>query len=427
MTKNRTNDMTKGNPFKLIILFSIPLFLGNTFQQLYNMADTVIVGRFVGVKALAALGATGSLFFLLFGLVSGLTSGFAVITSQKFGAGDYKGMRHSITTSIFLCIFSTVVITVFTLIITKPLLHIMNTPEDIFDQAVLYISIIFAGTAASVLYNMIACILRALGDSRTPLYFLLLSSAINIVLDLVFIISFSMGVDGAAYATVISQAVSGILCFIYIKIKYPVLKLHKEDWHFDFSFALDHLKVALPMSLQFCVTALGIMTIQAALNRFGSTVVASYTAASKVEQIITTPAMTFGMTMAIYCGQNFGAGQYERIKTGVRSCILISGIFSIVSTILVILFSSDFTRLFIENASSEVIKYSVDYLNLASLFFFFLSVLFIYRNALQGMGNGFVPMMAGVCEFVARTAVAFTLPSIIGYLGILSLIHIFCK
>lgn len=403
---------------KLLILFSLPLFAGNAFQQLYNMADTLIVGRYLGVKALAALGATGSLYFLLFGLVSGLTSGFSVMVSQKFGAGDYDQMRRSVATSIWLSIASTVIITGGMLLIIRPLLQLMRTPADIFEDGVLYISIIFAGTAASVFYNLLSGILRALGDSKTPLYFLIISSVINVVLDLVFILYCAMGVDGAAYATIIAQAISALLCFLYIKKKYPILKLQKKDWKFDFSFAWEHLKIGIPMALQFSVTALGVMVMQSALNNLGSTVVAAYTAASKVEQIVTTPAMTFGMTMAVYCGQNLGAGKFHRIRAGVRSCTFLSCGVSIVCSAIVFLFGGAFTRLFLDGNDAEVISYSVRYLNLIGLFFIPLSLIFIYRNALQGMGRGFMPMMAGVFEFLARTVVAFTLPAYYGYIGI---------
>ena len=418
MRKQKINDMTKGSPFRLIVLFSIPLFLGNAFQQLYNMADTLIVGRYLGMRALAALGATGSLAFLLFGLANGLTSGFAVIVSQKFGAEDYDEMRHSVATSILLSFALSIVITGGLLLGLTPLLRLMQTPADIFDDAVLYISIIFAGTIASVFYNMFSGILRALGDSRTPLYFLILSSMVNIVLDIVFISSFGMGVEGAAYATIISQGLSAVLCLVYIKIKYPILALKKEDWRIDLPFAWRHLRIGIPMALQFSVTAVGVMVMQTALNALGSTVVASYTAASKVEQIITMPAMTFGMAMAVYCGQNMGAERYDRIKSGVRSCTILSCAVSIVCSVVTVLFGGQMTRLFLDQANEEVLSYAVQYLNLIAIFFIPLHLIFIYRNALQGMGHGFMPMMAGVFEFVARTVVAFTLPHALGYLGI---------
>lgn len=413
-----TKDMTAGSPAKLILFFSIPLLIGNIFQQFYSMADTIIVGRFVGVQALAAVGSTGSLSFLIIGFVMGISGGFAVIVAQKFGANDEDGLRKSVATSIVLCIVITIIITIISLISARPLLNIMNTPSDIIDDATSYITIIYAGTFATVFYNMISSILRALGDSKTPLYFLIVSSILNVILDLVLIINFSMGAKGAAYATVISQGISGLLCLIYVRKRYKILRLKKKDWIFDKMFALKHLKIGIPMALQFSITATGVMVLQSALNSFGSTVIASYTASSKVEQLVTQPSVTFGVTMATYSGQNLGAGKIDRITEGVKKCSLISLIFSIVAGIVVIFFGQYFIKLFISGDQQNVIGYAQHYLNIIALFFPVLGLLFIYRNTLQGIGDAFVPMMAGVAELVARFIVAFTLPALLGYTGI---------
>lgn len=386
-----TKYMTTGNPVKLILYFSIPLLIGNIFQQFYSMVDTIIVGRFVGVHALAALGSTGSMNFLIIGFTMGLTSGFSVIVAQFFGANDKKSLRKSVGMSIILSTVFTIVITIISMLAVRPLLNLMNTPSDIINDAHSYISIIFAGTCATVFYNMIASILRALGDSRTPLYFLIVSSILNIILDLVFIINFSMGVSGAAYATVISQGVSGILCLLYAIKRYDILRLKKDDFKIDKSLISKHLKVGLPMAFQFSITAIGVMVLQSAINGFGSIVVAAHTAASKVEQLVMQPAITFGVTMATYSAQNLGAGKIDRIKEGVKKCSIISLIISIISGIIVVVFGGSFTRLFISDASGEVIAYSQQYLNTVAIFFTILGLLFIYRNALQGIGDAFVP------------------------------------
>ncbi|MGL5353753.1 MAG: MATE family efflux transporter, partial [Clostridium sp.] len=296
--------------------------------------------------------------------------------------------------------------------------NLMNTPPDIIKDASTYISIIFAGTFATVFYNMISSILRALGDSRTPLYFLIVASILNVILDLVFIINFNMGVAGAGYATVISQGVAGILCSIYAIRRYDILRLKKKHFKIDKPLISKHLKVGLPMAFQFSITAIGVMVLQSAINSFGSVVVAAHTAASKVEQLVMQPAITFGVTMATYSAQNLGAGKIDRIKEGVKKCSIISLIISIISGIVVVLFGGEFTKLFISDAPADVIAYSQQYLNTVAIFFTILGLLFIYRNTLQGIGDAFVPMMAGVAELVVRVVVAFTLPALIGYAGI---------
>ncbi len=418
MKNNMTNDMTKGNPVKLILLFSIPLLIGNVFQQFYSMVDTIIVGRFVGVDALAAVGATGSMVFLVNGFATGLTSGFAVLVSQKFGAKDENGLRKAVASAVTLTVISVIIVTLVSLIGAKPLLKLMNTPENIMGDAHTYIKIIYGGVVATVAYNLIASILRALGDSKTPLYFLIVSSVLNVILDLVFIINFKMGVAGAAYATIISQGVSAILCLIYTYKKFIILRLKKEDFNVKRKYYHKHLKIGIPMALQFSITSIGIMTVQAALNVFGSIVIASYTAASKALQLVMQPAITFGVTMATYCGQNLGAKEYGRIKEGVKECTKISIITSIIAGAVLIFLGKYFVMMFISNPDAEILKYAQQVLDISAIFFIPLGLIFIYRNALQGIGDSFVPMMAGVYELVARAIVAFTLPRYLDFMGI---------
>lgn len=413
-----TKDMTTGSPVKLIITFSIPLLIGNIFQQFYSMADTVIVGRILGVDALAAVGSTGAMAFLVNGFVIGITSGFAVLVSQRFGANDEEGVKKSFASSLILSAIMTIIVTAVSMWSARPLLELMNTPDNIMSDALSYIIVIYAGNIAIIFYNMLSSILRALGDSKTPLYFLIIASVLNIILDIVFILNFNMGVAGAAYATIISQSVSAILCAFYIVKRFPILRLKKKHWKINKTYMSKQLRIGIPMALQFSITAAGAMVLQGALNNFGSKIIASYTAASKVQQLVMQPAITFGVTMATYSGQNLGAGRIDRIKEGVKKCTTISIIVSIVSTIVVFLFGGAFTKLFMSGNDLEVIAYSKHYLNTVSIFYIPLGLIFIYRNTLQGIGESFVPMMAGVAEMVARTVAAFTLPLIIGFTGI---------
>ncbi len=411
-------DMTSGSPAKLILAFSIPLLIGNIFQQLYSMVDTIIVGRFLGVQALAAVGSTGSLSFLVLGFVMGITSGFSVLVAQRFGAGDERGLRHYVAMSVYLGLIISAILTALTIYLTKPMLGLMNTPDDIFEDAAVYIIIIFAGILPTMFYNLLAGVLRALGDSKTPLYFLIISSVLNIVLDLFFIVNLHSGVAGAAYATVISQAVSAVLCLIYMMKRFPILKFHKEELPFSFQSAFRLMQVGIPMALQFSITAVGTMILQGAINSFGSTVVGAYTAACKAEQLATQPMVTFGATMASYTGQNLGAGRMDRIRKGVNSCIIISCIFCILGSLVVVFGGGFLVSLFITGDQPEVMAYAREYLNTIAVFFIPLGLIFIYRNTLQGMGDGFMPMMAGVAELAMRAFVAFYLAGKLGYLGI---------
>lgn len=413
-----TNDMTNGSPLKIFIFFSIPLLIGNVFQQLYSMVDTIIVGRFVGVDALAAVGSTGSMFFLVNGMILGLTNGFGVLVSQKFGAKDEVGVKKAAASNIILTLISTALMTVIALIVKNPLLRMMNTPENIFDNANTYITIIFAGIITQALYNMAAGILRALGDSKTPLYFLIISSILNVILDLVFIINFKMGVSGAAHATNIAQGFSAVLCLIYSYKKFQVLRLKKEDFKVESHYYSKHLKIGVPMGLQFSVTAIGIIIVQSAINVFGSIVIASYTASSKVLQLVMQPSISFGMTISTYAGQNLGAGRFDRIKSGIKIMNKVSVVTSLIAGAILIFLGKYFVTLFMENPTSEIFSYAQQVFNYSAVFFIPLGFIFVYRNVLQGMGESFVPMMAGVCELVARSIVAFTLPKFIGFAGI---------
>lgn len=382
------------------------------------MVDTIIVGRFVGVEALAAVGSTGSMFFLVNGMIMGLTSGFSILVSQKFGAKDEDGVKKAVASNIKLTAILTIIITAIALILKNPLLLMMNTPDNILNDANTYITIIFAGIFTQTAYNMAAGILRALGDSKTPLYFLIISSILNIVLDLVFIINFKMGVAGAAYATNIAQGVSALLCLAFSYKKFEVLRLKKEDFNVEKDYYKTHLKIAIPMGLQFSVTAVGTIIVQSAVNVFGSNVIASYTASSKILQLVMQPLMSYGVAIATYAGQNLGAKRYDRIVSGMKVMNYITLVTSLIAAAILVFFAKYFVMIFIENPTDEIIGYTQQVLNYSAVFMIFLGGIFIYRNVLQGMGESFVPMMAGVYELVARSLVVFILPKYIGFAGI---------
>lgn len=417
-TGSTGKDMTQGSPFKLIFFYSIPLLIGNLVQQLYNMADTIIVGRLLGTAALAAVGTTGPMNFLVLGFVTGLTAGFAVITAQNYGAKDTVALKRSIAMNIILNVAFSVAMTVVALITTEPILRLINTPTEIFADATVYIKIIYWGIGGIVLYNGTSCILRALGDSKTPLYFLVASSVLNIVLDIVFILNFNMGVGGAAWATVISQTLAGLATLIFMIVRYPLVRTTKKDYAWDSYFAWQHLKIGLPMAFQFSITAIGVVVLQGALNIFGAVKIAGYTAAQKVEQLTVGVASTLGVTMANYTGQNLGAGDLNRIKQGTNIGTLLTISFSLVSMAIAMVFAEPLSTLFIEQGEREVIAASRQYLFITAPFYPFLFVIFIYRNVLQSLGRGFMPLMAGAFELVARTVAAYTLPAIAEYAGI---------
>ena len=411
-------DMTKGSPIKLILAFMIPILIGNLFQQLYSMVDTAIVGQFVGVQALAAVGATGGLVFLVQGFVNGLTHGFSVIISQRFGSNDDEGVKKATAMSLLLSVMATIIITLICMIVAKPILGLMNTPADILNDANLYVSIIFGGLVATLSYNLFASILRAFGDSKTPLYFLIIASITNIVLDLVLIVNFHMGVAGAAIATIFSQGLSACLCILFMKKKSDILTLKKHHFEIDKMLIKELMSVSIPMALQYSITAIGIMILQVAINSFGSTVVGAFTAATKVEQLVMQPSIAIGMTMATYSAQNIGARELGRVRQGVKQATMLTLGVNVVSALIIVLFGTSFVQLFVETEGTDVLIYSQQYLNTVAIFFPILGILFLYRFTLQGLGSTVAPMFAGVMELIMRTGVAFTLPGLIGYTGI---------
>ena len=416
------NNLTKGEPLKLMLIFSIPLLIGNVFQQFYNIADIIIVGRTLGMNALAAVGAVSPLFFLIMFIIVGLTNGFAVITGQKFGAKDYTGVRRSTTMSAILSTIFTLFFTIGCAVCMDWILHLMNVPSEIYRDAYLYIQIIVIGLLITNFYNLLASVIRALGDSMTPLYCLIIASVLNIFLALLFILKFNLGVPGSAFALILSQAFSGMLCVWYVKKHFPILHLHKQDWIFDwkkeFDFAMEHLKVGVPMAVQFGILGTSILIIQSVCNSFGASVIAAFTAALRIEQMATLPMISFGVALASFVAQNFGAGNFSRIRYGVKKASLINVGLSILMAFIMHFWGGDLVRIFVGNQNEDIVTIAHQYLFRSSLFYFFLAQIFIYRNALQGLGRAVIPMLASIGELIMRAFAAIYLAARIGYFGV---------
>lgn len=410
-----TGDMTKGSPMKNIVKFCLPLMLGNLFQQLYNMADTIIVGRFVGKIALSAVGSVGALNFLVIGSVTGLCTGFSIPIAQRFGAQDIQGLKKYVANIIYTSAVLGVIITAGAVLLTNPLLRVLNTPQEIYKEAYDYIVIIFAGIGATMFYNLLAGIVRSLGDSKTPLYFLLFSSVLNVGLDILLITAFDMGVRGAAIATVVSQFVSGVLCLVYVRRSFPILHITRETAKLDFTYIKSLLKNGLPMALQFSITAVGSVMLQACVNGLGADVIAAVTIGGKTQLMIVLPAETIGITMATYCGQNLGAQKFDRIKKGIGRGFILAAAYSVIGMCVARFFGPYISLLFISGSETTVINLAQQYINAGSYFYIILSVLFLLRNSLQGLGYSVTAMMTGVFELCARAIGGFVFVENFGY------------
>ena len=402
---------------KVLLEFTLPVFIGNVFQQFYNMVDAVVVGTFVGTKALAAVGSTGTISFLIIGFLLGITAGFTVLTAQKYGAGKMDEMRQTVGNALLLTVIVSIVMTVVSMAGMHSLLKLMNTPEDIFRDAYGYIMIICGGILAQALYNILASILRALGNSKVPLYFLILSALLNVVLDLVFIIVFKLGASGAAWATVIAQGTSGILCIVYIMKCIPELRLTRDDWKLRWNLAAKQIGIGIPMGLQYSITAIGTMMVQTALNMLGSYAVAAFTAGSKIEQIFTQAYVAQGTASATYNAQNIGAGRLDRVKKGFHASHMIGIGYSIVVGAILFIFGKYFAYLFISDNIGEVLPMVDTYVKCVAVFFIPLYFVNVLRNGIQGMGYGLLPMMAGVAELAGRGITALVAAQHSSYIG----------
>ncbi|MER2138750.1 MAG: MATE family efflux transporter [Succiniclasticum sp.] len=411
-------SMTSGNSLKLLLTFMIPLIIGNIFQQMYSISDIIIVGRTIGVNALASVGAAAPIFMLLVMITMGLSNGLTVLTGQFFGANDLDKMRRSVAVSMRICVMAVIVLAVGMHIIIDPLLHLMNLPEILYRDSRSYILIVAEGLWAMMAYNFFSAVLRALGDSKTPVYFLVFATVINVGLALLFILKFGLGVPGSAYALVMAQGLSALLCGVYMWKNFPILRLRKSDWKWDTRFAISHLKMGLPMAGQFSILGVGILLIQSITNSFGPHTIAGFTAAIRVEQLALQPMASFGIAMAAFSAQNYGARQFQRIRDAVKKCSLIAMAFAFCAGILIFFFSENIIGVFIEEGNPDVVKDALLYLNCSVPFYFFLSQMFIYRSAVQGMGVGMVPLASSLIELSMRTGVAKFLAADWGYRGV---------
>ena len=410
-------DMTSGKPIKLIWNFTIPLLIGNLFQQLYNMADTFIVGRTIGVHALASVGSTGSIIFLILGFANGLTAGLAIPLAQRYGAKNYSGVKRSFYVSILISAVVAILLTILSMVFCRQILEIMQTPVEIIDGAYDYLMVIFAGIFSSMAFNLLSNIFRSIGDAKTPLYFLVIACIMNIILDVVFIAGIGMGVEGAGYATVLSQIFSALACILYIWKKIPILRLNSKDFVAESSDVKEHVRISFPMAFQSSIIAIGAIIIQITLNQLGATAVAAYTAAQKIDQVAILPMMSFGVTMATFVAQNYGAKKYDRIWRGVRDCIKLSLTFAISVGIILNLFSPIFIRAFVGVGHEEVVELGAIYFITNGTMYSLLSLLFIYRYTLQGVGKTFTPTVAGIMELCMRAFAAVVLSNLYGYTG----------
>lgn len=413
-----TKDMTTGSPRKIILGFGLPLLLGMLFQQFYSMVDTIVIGRFLGVNEFASVGSTGSINFMVIGFCMGVCNGFAIPVAQCFGAGDYKNLRKYVANCVWLSIIFATIMTIGVSIWCKDILRLMDTPENIFDDAYKYIFIIFLGIPVIFLYNILSGIIRALGDSKLPLIFLIISSVLNIILDLVTILVLGMGVEGPALATVISQGVSGVLCLIYIIKKFEILRVKGDEWRWEKHHVVMLCRMGIPMGLQYSITAIGSVILQTAVNSLGWTAVAAVTAANKVSMFFCCPFDAMGSTMATYAGQNIGAGKPERVTKGMLSCSSMGLIYSLGACVILVLFGEKLASIFIDKGNSEILHNAWTVLVWYSAFYFPLALVNIIRFTIQGLGYSELAILAGVCEMIARTIVGFVLVPMFGFIAI---------
>ncbi len=417
MAKDSTKNLTQGSPMGLILSFSVPLLFGFLFQQFYSMVDTVIVGRILGVKALAAVGATGSINFMIIGFCMGVCSGFAIPIAYRFGAEDYHGMRKMVANSIWLSIIFAIMMTTVVSLLCRNILIWMNTPFDIMDDSYSYIIVIFIGIPVTYFYNMLSGIIRSLGDSKTPVIFLAMSSVLNIILDFVCILNLHMGVAGAAVATVISQGVSAICCLLYMIRKFPVLHLSREEIKADGNCMGILCGMGIPMGLQYSITAIGSVVLQTAVNGLGSIAVASIAAGARIYMFFACPFDALGATMATYAGQNMGAKRLDRIREGLKKCGILGIGYSLLAFGVLQLFGKYIIQLFVNADQIEIIRNVQMYLLLSSLFFIPLAFVNILRFLIQGMGFSRFAILAGVFEMIARMLAGFILVPEFGYVA----------
>ncbi|MBN9140559.1 MAG: MATE family efflux transporter [Micrococcales bacterium] len=413
-----STSLTTGSPWRVILLFSAPLLVGNVVQQLYQVVDAIVVGRYLGIESLAAVGATGSLLFLLLGFAWGLTSGFAIPTAQAFGAGDAAGVRRSVASGTILTAAATAVLTVGAPLITEPALRLMNTPPELLHGATVFAQINFLGAGAIMFFNYLAAIIRAIGDSRTPLVFLAIACGLNVGLVILMVGPLGWGVAGAAIATVVSQAVSVLLCLEYLRRRVPALHVHRADWRVSRADLAEHLRLGLPMGFQASIIAIGTLAVQIRLNELGADAVAAYTTASRVDGLAVALLQSLGLAVSMFVAQNYGGARPDRIRRGVLqgtwmslgAAVLLGAVFITLGTSLV--------RLFVGDGSEAVTAMAAQMLVINGATYGVLGVLFVLRGALQGLGHTMIPTVTGVTELVMRVAAAVALGAVFGFVGV---------
>lgn len=411
-------SLTTGRPWRVILAFSVPLLIGNVVQQLYQVVDTIVVGRELGVNSLAAVGATGSLLFLLLGFAWGMTSGFAIPTAQAFGAKDAAAVRRSVATGTLLSAIASILITIGGPLLAEPVLVLMRTPPELLAEATLFTQISFLGGGATMFFNYLSAIIRAIGDSKTPLIFLTIACALNVVLVIVLVGPVGWGVAGAALATVVAQAVSVLLCLEFVRRRMPVLHVRRADWKITRNDIADHLRLGLPMGFQASIIAIGTLVVQVALNVLGAEAVAAYTTASRVDSLATALLASLGLAVSMYVAQNFGGRRPDRIRTGVKQATVMAIIASLVLGVVLIAFGTHLVRLFVGEGSDEVVELAHLMLIINGSTYALLGVLFVLRGALQGLGQAMIPTITGVVELFMRVGAAVVLGALLGFGGV---------
>ncbi|WP_345751545.1 MATE family efflux transporter [Microbacterium rhizophilus] len=413
-----SQSLITGSPWRVILAFSVPLLIGNVVQQVYQIADTIVVGRYLGVESLAAVGATGSLLFLLLGFAWGLTSGFAIPTAQAFGARDHAAVRRSVAAGTILTAVVTVVITALAPLISGPALALMQTPDELMAEATTFTQISFLGAGAMMFFNYLAAIIRAIGDSRTPLVFLTISCGLNIGLVLAFVGAFGWGVAGAALATVLAQTLSVLMCLEYVRRRLPVLHVRREDWSAARHDLREHLRLGLPMGFQASIIAIGTITVQVALNTLGTDAVAAYTTGSRVDSLAIAFLQSLGLAVSMYAAQNLGARRPDRIRRGVIQATWLALIAAGLLGVFMIVLGASIVRVFIGDGSDAVVELAHGMLIVNGATYTLLGVLFVIRGALQGLGHTLIPTVTGIVELVMRAGAAIALGGAMGFIGV---------
>lgn len=415
----KTKTLTEGTPWKQILLFSIPIFWGNVFQLLYSLVDTKIVGSTLGTEALAAVGSVSTLHTLMTGFLNGLTLGFSLITAMCFGAKNRKRMKKTFAAAISLGVLTTLALVLMLMIFLHPVLNLLHVPQAQFEMAYAYISVLIVGLFATLFYNLCANTLRAIGDALTPLVFLIVATVSNIGLDYLFILGFQMGVQGAAYATVLAQLLSVVLCLIRIFRKFPILHIQKEDFRFDRELMAEMYKSGLSMGLMSCLVGIGTILLQSAINTLGTTVIVAHTAARKVFELVSLPNSVLGSAMATYCGQNYGARRFDRIRQGIRASLIIAAVWAVVVFLICHTIEGKLIQFVASTTNPDVIYWGSTYLKVDMSFIVICGVIVILRNSMQGFGDRVIPVFSSCIELAGKIIFAFVFAPMFAYWGII--------